>query len=69
VDPAALAPAVHALVEKYGADGIVVGCSEVHILANHLASAASPLHCIDPFLAIAAQLGAPRRTPEPAAPS
>lgn len=61
-DPAALAPLVAPLRAKYGATGIVVGCSEIHILANHLYAGAEHPECIDPFLAIARSLG----TPEPA---
>ncbi|HWK89053.1 MAG TPA: aspartate/glutamate racemase family protein, partial [Longimicrobium sp.] len=33
-DPAALAPLVSSLRARYGADGFVVGCSEIHLLAN-----------------------------------
>lgn len=53
--PAALVPLVRSLVEKYGADGFIVGCSEMHILANHLPpeEPGVPPGCIDPFLAIA----------------
>lgn len=61
-DPAALAPMVSSLRAKYGADGIVVGCSEVHILANHLHAGAEHPECIDPFLAIASSLARPEET-------
>ncbi len=62
--PAALAPRVTELVEKYGADGFIVGCSEVHILANQLYPVTGSAECIDPYLAIAASLGAATRLPE-----
>ncbi|HEU0302115.1 MAG TPA: aspartate/glutamate racemase family protein, partial [Longimicrobium sp.] len=64
VEPATVAPLVQALLEKYGADGFIVGCSEVHLLANHLFSAAAAERgCIDPFFAIARSLGGSRVTP------
>jgi len=56
-DPASLAPVVASLRERYGADGFVVGCSEIHLLANHLHAGAEHPECIDPFLAIASSLG------------
>ncbi|HET7464686.1 MAG TPA: aspartate/glutamate racemase family protein [Longimicrobium sp.] len=55
-DPAALAPVVASLRARYGAAGIVVGCSEIHILANHLHAGVEHPECIDPFLAIASSL-------------
>lgn len=58
-DPATLAPLVASLRARYGATGIVVGCSEVHILANHLHGGAEHPECIDPFLAVAASLARP----------
>ncbi|MDB4952378.1 MAG: aspartate racemase subfamily [Gemmatimonadetes bacterium] len=58
-DPAALVPLVASLRARYGADGIVVGCSEVHLLANHLYGGVEHPECIDPFLAIARSLGRP----------
>jgi aspartate racemase len=63
-NPAALVPVVRELVEKYGADGFIVGCSEIHILANQLFPGTGPGECIDPYLAIAASLGAARRLPD-----
>lgn len=62
--PAALLPVVRELVEKYGADGFIVGCSEIHILANQLFPGTGSSGCIDPYLAIAASLGAARRLPD-----
>lgn len=64
-DPAALAPLVSSLRTRYGADGFVVGCSEIHLLANHLYGGVEHPECIDPFLAIAESLA----RPEPAAPA
>lgn len=64
-DPAALAPLALSLRARYGADGFVVGCSEIHLLANHLYRGVEHPECIDPFLAIAWSLA----RPEPAAPA
>lgn len=52
-DPATLAPMVRPLLAKYDADGFIVGCSEIHLLANQLHGGAEHPECIDPFLAIA----------------
>lgn len=49
----ALAPILDRAMEKYGADGFIVGCSEVHILAKHLRARRGGVACIDPFLAVA----------------
>lgn len=57
-DPAALAPTVSALRARHGADGFIVGCSEVHLLANVLHGGVEHPECIDPFLAIASSLAA-----------
>ncbi len=44
-------------LDRYGADGFVVGCSEVHILARHLEAGGSRRWAvIDPFLAVARSL-------------
>lgn len=55
-DPAALAPMVSSLRARYGAAGFVVGCSELHLLANHLHAGMDHPECIDPFLSIASSL-------------
>lgn len=52
-DPAALAPVVRSLLARYGTDGFIVGCSEIHLVANVLHGGAEHPECIDPFLAIA----------------
>jgi len=44
------------LLHRYGADGFVVGCSEVHILARHLERRGSRRGVVDPFLAVARSL-------------
>jgi aspartate racemase len=59
-DPAALAPMVSSLRARYGAAGFIVGCSEIHILANHLYAGVEHPECIDPFLAIASSFAQPR---------
>jgi aspartate racemase len=61
-DPAALLPLVRGMVEKYGADGFVVGCSELHLVANRI-PAGDPLGCIDPYLDVASSLGSGRPAP------
>lgn len=58
-DPADLVPLVASLRARYGADGFVVGCSEIHLLATHLYGGAEHPECIDPFLAVAASLARP----------
>ena len=55
-DPGAFAPMVSSLRARYGAAGFVVGCSELHLLANHLHAGMDHPECIDPFLAIASSL-------------
>jgi aspartate racemase len=52
-DPASLVPMVRSLLARYHADGFIVGCSEIHLLANELHGGAEHPECIDPFLAIA----------------
>jgi aspartate racemase len=51
--PGALAPMVASLQARYGADGFIVGCSEVHLLTMHLHEGGEPAEFIDPFLAVA----------------
>ena len=47
------------MLERYGADGFVVGCSEVHILARHLAARGGRgWSCVDPFRHLAEGLAA-----------
>jgi len=58
-DPAVLAPLVSSLRARYRADGFVVGCSEIHLLASHLYGGVEHPECIDPFLAIASSLARP----------
>lgn len=41
------------LLERYDADGFVVGCSEVHILAKHVRAARPSWRSVDAFQAIA----------------
>ena len=64
-DPAALLPLVRDMVEKYAADGFVVGCSELHLVANRIAADA-PLGCIDPYYDVAASLAGRRSARGPA---
>jgi aspartate racemase len=52
-DPASLVPMVRSLLARYDADGFIVGCSEIHLVANALHGGAEHPECIDPFLAIA----------------
>ncbi|HEU0055444.1 MAG TPA: aspartate/glutamate racemase family protein [Longimicrobium sp.] len=52
-DPASLVPTVRSLLARYEADGFIVGCSEIHLLANVLHGGAEHPECIDPFLTIA----------------
>jgi len=59
-NPAALAPVVAALRARYGAEGFVVGCSEVHLLANELYGGEEHPECIDPFLSIASDFSRSR---------
>ena len=60
VPPAELTPLLESLLERYGADGFVVGCSEVHLLAKHLsAEGARRWVRVDPFLAVARALSGP----------
>jgi aspartate racemase len=44
------------LIDRYGADGFIVGCSEVHVLAKHYFATLDPQRrraCIDPLAAVA----------------
>lgn len=54
LDPAAAM--LEGLLERYGVDGFVVGCSEVHILAKHFFSRERRHSCIDPFATVAREL-------------
>ncbi|HEX2095354.1 MAG TPA: hypothetical protein VHG28_23360, partial [Longimicrobiaceae bacterium] len=54
VDLDTLTPILAGLLEKYRADGFIVGCSEVHVIAKHfLAGEGCGYACVDPFLAVA----------------
>jgi aspartate racemase len=46
------------MLDRYGADGFVVGCSEVHILAKHARATGRTWSCIDGFRHIAEGLAA-----------
>lgn len=62
-DMDAQAEILERLIRRHGADGFVVGCSEVHILARHLRSGGGrPWSCVDPFQHLAESLA-----PQPAA--
>jgi aspartate racemase len=52
-------PSVSALLSKYGVDSFIAGCTEIHLVARHLAAAGSHSF-IDPLTAIAESF-APRR--------
>jgi aspartate racemase len=53
-DVARLAPLVEELLAKYGTDSFVVGCTETHILAKHLAAARpGRFACVDPLAVVA----------------
>jgi aspartate racemase len=44
------------LIDRYAADGFIVGCSEVHVLAKHYFATLDPerrRECIDPLAAVA----------------
>lgn len=57
------------MLERYGADGFVVGCSEVHILAKHLRGPGRRAwSCVDPFQHVARGLAAPPADPALAGP-
>lgn len=52
-------PRVTSLLEKYGADAFIAGCSEMHLLAKQFARAAggaAPYECVDPLTIIADRL-------------
>jgi aspartate racemase len=56
---AAQAGILERMLDRYGADGFVVGCSEVHILAKHLrARGGRAWSCVDPFQHLAETLSA-----------
>ncbi|HEX8274380.1 MAG TPA: aspartate/glutamate racemase family protein [Longimicrobiaceae bacterium] len=68
-DMDAQAALLERMLDRYGADGFVVGCSEVHILAKHLRGPAwREWSCVDPFRRIAEGLAAPSAAPALAAP-
>jgi aspartate racemase len=49
-----LAPRVEELLARYGLDSFVVGCTETHILAKHLAAARpGRFGCVDPLTIVA----------------
>lgn len=53
-DVGGLAPMVEELLAKYAVDSFVVGCTETHLLAKHLAAVgAPPFGCVDPLTIIA----------------
>jgi aspartate racemase len=52
-DVGALAPRVEELLAKYEVDSFVVGCTETHILAKHLAASTRRFECVDPLTIIA----------------
>lgn len=49
---------LESLLSKYDTDSLIAGCTEVHLLAKHLASSGSErgISCLDPLLAIAKDL-------------
>lgn len=54
-----LIPLLESLLEKYGVDSFVVGCTEIHLLAKHYASTQGPnarYGCLDPLSLIAGEL-------------
>jgi aspartate racemase len=53
-----LLPHLDGLLEKYGADSFIAGCSELHMLTRHLARVASGHRFVDPLLLIAQNLDA-----------
>lgn len=58
-DMGAQAGMLERMMDRHGADGFVVGCSEVHILAKHLrASGGRAWSCVDPFQHVAQGLAA-----------
>jgi aspartate racemase len=53
-DVRALAPCVEELLARYGLDSFVVGCTETHILAKHLAATRpGRFGCVDPLTIVA----------------
>ncbi len=63
-DMDAQAALLERMLDRYGADGFVVGCSEVHILAKHLrAGGGRAWSCVDPFRHLAEALAAPPAAP------
>lgn len=68
---ATLFPLLESMLEKYGVDSYIAGCSEVHLLAKQFAAAGEGRKnygCIDPLAIIAQQLSAQSRvasSPQP----
>jgi len=57
-DPQTVLPLLDSLMEKYGVDSFVAGCSEIHVLSKHLAASngqRGKYGCIDPLAIIARQ--------------
>lgn len=54
----ALLPWLGSLPDKYGAEGLIFGCTELHLVQRHLANQSShdPLHIIDPLFIAARDL-------------
>lgn len=54
-----LARQLDGLIDRYAADGFIVGCSEVHVLAKHYFARVDPERrraCIDPLATVAAAI-------------
>lgn len=50
---------IESLLDKYGVNSFVAGCSEIHLLSKQYPppGEGGPYHCIDPLLIIARELG------------
>jgi aspartate racemase len=58
-DPDAIARRVDGLLERYGADGFIAGCSEVHVMAKRYFTTVDPdgrRACVDPLATVAAHI-------------
>lgn len=53
-----LLPHLGGLLEKYGADSFIAGCSELHMLTRHLSRGPAGYRFIDPLLLVAQNLDA-----------
>lgn len=53
-----LLPHLDGLLEKYGVDSFIAGCSELHMLTRHLAQGRAGYRFIDPLLLVAENLEA-----------